>query len=45
MEYSVVVVAAGSGTRMNLGYNKMYALLEDGRTVLAHTLDIFSCGW
>jgi 2-C-methyl-D-erythritol 4-phosphate cytidylyltransferase len=41
MNYSVVIVAAGSGTRMNLGYNKVYARLEDGRTVLEHTMQCF----
>ncbi len=41
MKYSTVIVAAGSGTRMHLGYNKVYAPLADGRTVLEHTMDVF----
>ena len=41
MKYTVIIVAAGSGTRMNLGYNKVYASLEDGRTILEHTMDVF----
>lgn len=41
MKYSTVIVAAGKGTRMNLGYNKVYARLEDGRTILEHAMDIF----
>ena len=41
MKYSTVIVAAGSGSRMHLGYNKVYALLEDSRTILEHTMDVF----
>ena len=41
MKYSTVIVAAGSGTRMHLGYNKVYAPLADRRTVLEHTMDVF----
>ncbi len=40
MEYSVVIVAAGSGTRMGLGYNKAYYRIDD-RTILEHTMQIF----
>ncbi len=40
MNYSAVIVAAGSGTRMKLGYNKAYYRLDD-RTILEHTMDIF----
>lgn len=40
MEYSALIVAAGSGTRMNLGYNKVYYKLDD-RTVLEHAMDVF----
>ena len=29
MKYSAVVVAAGKGTRMNLGYNKVYYKIDD----------------
>lgn len=41
MKYAVIIVAAGSGTRMKLGYNKVYARLQDGRTLLEHTMDVF----
>ncbi|MGL5979083.1 MAG: 2-C-methyl-D-erythritol 4-phosphate cytidylyltransferase [Erysipelotrichaceae bacterium] len=40
MNYSVVVLAAGSGTRANLGYNKLLYVMED-KTILEHTLAIF----
>jgi 2-C-methyl-D-erythritol 4-phosphate cytidylyltransferase len=42
MEYSAVIVAAGSGSRMGLGYNKVYAKLADGRTILETTVSVFS---
>ena len=41
MKYTAVIVAAGSGTRMKLGYNKVYAKMRDERTILNHTIDIF----
>ena len=41
MEYSVVIVAAGSGTRMKLGYNKVFAEMKNGRSVLETTLSVF----
>lgn len=41
MKYSAVIVAAGRGSRMNLGYNKVYAPLADGRTILQHTMGVF----
>lgn len=41
MEYSVVIVAAGKGTRLNLGYNKVFYRFEDGETVLEKTLSVF----
>lgn len=41
MKYSTVIVAAGRGSRMHLGYNKVYAPLSDGRTILQHTMDLF----
>ncbi len=41
MEYGVVIVAAGQGSRMGLGYNKVYAPLKDGRSILEHTIGIF----
>ncbi len=42
MNYSVIIVAAGSGTRMHLGYNKVYYRFRDGRTILEHTLSVFA---
>lgn len=41
MKYNAVIVAAGSGTRMGLGYNKVYLTLKDGRTVLDTTVSVF----
>ncbi len=41
MEYSALICAAGSGTRMHLGYNKVYAKLQSGLTILDTTLSIF----
>ncbi len=40
MRYSVIIVAAGSGTRMHLGYNKVYCRM-DGKTILEHTMRLF----
>ncbi len=42
MKYSVIITAAGSGTRMNLGYNKVFHILPDGKSVLQHSVDLFS---
>lgn len=41
MKYSALIVAAGSGTRMKLGYNKVYAQLKDGRSILETTISVF----
>lgn len=41
MKYSTVIVAAGKGERMKLGFNKVYAKLKDGRTLLEHAMEIF----
>lgn len=41
MNYSVVVLAAGSGTRMNLGYNKVLYRFKDGELLLSKTLRVF----
>lgn len=41
MQYSALVVAAGSGSRMGLGYNKMLYPLADGKTVLEKTVSLF----
>ena len=41
MEYSALIVAAGSGTRMGLGYNKVYAPMADGTLILEKTVNVF----
>lgn len=41
MNYSVIIVANGTGSRMNLGFNKVYAKLKDGKTILRHSLELF----
>lgn len=40
MDYSVIVLCAGSGSRVGLGYNKMF-YQYDNKTVYEHTMDIF----
>lgn len=41
MNYSVLILAAGKGTRMGLGYNKMFFSMDDGETVLQHSIQLF----
>lgn len=41
MNYSVIIAAAGKGTRMGLKYNKMFLPIEGGKTILEKTLSIF----
>ncbi len=41
MEYSALIVAAGSGSRMGLGFNKVYAKLKDGEMILEKTIHVF----
>ena len=41
MKYDVVIVASGKGQRANLGYNKAFYKMKDGRTVLEHSLSLF----
>ncbi len=41
MNYTALIVAAGKGSRMGLGYNKVFYLLSEGKTVLEKTMDIF----
>ncbi|MFV0480340.1 MAG: 2-C-methyl-D-erythritol 4-phosphate cytidylyltransferase [Anaerorhabdus sp.] len=41
MKYSAIIVAAGSGKRMGLGYNKVFYPLFDGKTILEKTMQIF----
>ncbi len=40
LKYSVIIPAAGQGSRMNLGYNKMLYNI-DGKTILTHTIERF----
>lgn len=42
MRYSAIIVAAGVGSRMNLGYNKVFYTLKDGKTVLEKTVQCFN---
>ncbi len=41
MKYSAIIVAAGSGTRMHLGYNKVLYEMEKGVRVLDKSLQLF----
>ncbi|MDD2591639.1 MAG: 2-C-methyl-D-erythritol 4-phosphate cytidylyltransferase [Erysipelotrichaceae bacterium] len=41
MNYAVLIVAAGKGSRMKLGYNKVFYEIEPGITVLQKTLTPF----
>lgn len=41
MNYSVVIVAAGQGSRMGLGYNKVYYRFKDGDSILEKTMKAF----
>lgn len=41
MKYAAIVVANGVGERMNLGYNKVYHKLKDGKTILRHAMNLF----
>ncbi|QRG86553.1 2-C-methyl-D-erythritol 4-phosphate cytidylyltransferase [Bulleidia sp. zg-1006] len=41
MHYSVVIVAAGVGQRMKLGFNKAYAKLSTGKTIVETTVAVF----
>jgi hypothetical protein len=41
MKYSCVICAAGSGSRMNLGYNKVFYPISEDKTVLDLTISVF----
>ena len=41
IEYTALIVAAGSGSRMGLGYNKMLFKLKNGHTILEETIQVF----
>ncbi len=42
MHYSALIVAAGSGSRMQLGYNKVFYRMKDGMSVLEKTVRCFA---
>ncbi|MBQ6477873.1 MAG: 2-C-methyl-D-erythritol 4-phosphate cytidylyltransferase [Erysipelotrichaceae bacterium] len=42
MNYDVIIVASGKGIRANLGYNKAFYQMKDGRTVLEHAASLFN---
>lgn len=41
MKYDAVIVASGKGERANLGYNKAFFQMKDGKTVLEHSASLF----
>lgn len=41
MNYTALIVAAGNGSRMNLGYNKLLYKLKSGYTILEETVNVF----
>ena len=41
MKYDIVIVASGKGERANLGYNKAFYKMKDGRTVLECSASLF----
>lgn len=41
MNYSVIILAAGKGSRTNLDYNKVFYTFEDGQSVLTKSLSVF----
>ena len=42
MNYDVIIVASGKGIRANLGYNKAFYRMKDGKTVLEHSASLFN---
>lgn len=42
MNYTALIVAAGSGSRMGLGYNKLLYPLFDRQTVIEKTVSVFT---
>ena len=41
MKYDVVIVASGKGQRANLGYNKAFYKMKNGKTVLQNSASLF----
>ena len=42
MKYDAIIVASGKGQRANLGYNKVFYKLKDGRSVLDCSIEKFA---
>ena len=42
MNYSVVIVAAGKAIRAELGYNKAFFILADGKRVIDKSIELFN---
>lgn len=43
MKYDAIVLAGGKGTRLNLGYNKVFYQMDNGCTVLENAYANFLC--
>ena len=41
MKYDVVIVASGKGVRANLGYNKVFYKMKNGKTILDCSVNLF----
>lgn len=41
MNYTALIVAAGNGSRVGLGYNKLLFKLKNGKTILEESVNIF----
>lgn len=41
MNYTALIVAAGTGSRMGLGYNKLLYKLKSGYTIIEETVNVF----
>lgn len=41
LNYSAILLAAGSGTRLNLGYNKVFYKFSDGKTIIEKSVEAF----
>jgi 2-C-methyl-D-erythritol 4-phosphate cytidylyltransferase len=41
MKYDVIIVASGKGVRANLGYNKVFYKLKNGKSVLDYSIELF----
>lgn len=41
MRYDAIIVASGKGRRADLGYNKVFYRMNDGKTILDHSILLF----